>query len=354
MLRVISNLTTEQDWRLVTIAGVVCFLASLTAVRLFNRACAGEGRARSTWIVLAGVAGGCGIWTTHVIAMLAHDPGLPVAYNVSWIALSLVVAVAVSMCGLAIAAYGQNRRGAALIGGGIVGAAIACAYVLGMWALVLPGRVTWSFDLVLASIVIGVLLGALALAVAVHSVDQRGSLAAAILLTLAIVFLHVIATSAVAIVPDPARVVDALSWSPTALATVAAGAALAILTTSLVTALADHSLDKQSVLLSTALNNMSQGLLMLHHSGRVIVCNDRYLEMYGLPAGSVTPGTPLRDVLSRRKAAGTFSGDPRHIRRQRSARGRRGQGDREGRRVGGPHDRHREPADGGRRLGLDP
>src|SRR5215475_6910078 len=99
MLRVISSLTTEHDWRLAIIAGVVCFLASLTAVRLFNRACAGEGHARLTWIVCAGVAAGCGIWTTHFLALLGYDPGLPTAYSIGLTALSLVTAAAASAGG---------------------------------------------------------------------------------------------------------------------------------------------------------------------------------------------------------------------------------------------------------------
>src|SRR5262249_17966246 len=103
---------------------------------------------------------------------------------------------------------------------------------------------------------------------------------------------------------------DALSLSPASLAVAIASAAIAVLGLSLISAFADRRLVKQSLLLSTALNNMSQGLLMLHRSGRVIVCNDRYLQMYGLQPGCVEPGTPLRDVLSARKKVGTFSGDP--------------------------------------------
>jgi methyl-accepting chemotaxis protein/PAS domain-containing protein len=183
-------------------------------------------------------------------------------------------------------------------------------HYLGMWAVELPGHVTWSFDLVLASIALGMLFGSLASATAVRDGNRRSTLVAAILLTLAIVSHHFTAMGAFEIVPDPTRVIDALSLSPASLALAVASAATAVLGLSLISAFTDRRLVKQSLLLSTALNNMSQGLLMLHRSGRVIVCNDRYLQMYGLQAGSVGPGTPLRDVLSARKKAGTFSGDP--------------------------------------------
>ena len=91
MYRVFSCLTTEHDWRLVILAGVLCFLASLTAFNLFYRARATQGRARVTWSLIAGVATGCGIWATHFIAMLAYEPGIATAYNVGLTALSLMV-----------------------------------------------------------------------------------------------------------------------------------------------------------------------------------------------------------------------------------------------------------------------
>lgn len=34
--------------------------------------------------------------------------------------------------------------------------------------------------------------------------------------------------------------------------------------------------------LLTALNNMSEGLCMFDSSARLILCNERYIEMYGL------------------------------------------------------------------------
>ena len=37
MFRILTCLTTQHDWRLVVVAGAVCFLASVTAITLFNR-----------------------------------------------------------------------------------------------------------------------------------------------------------------------------------------------------------------------------------------------------------------------------------------------------------------------------
>jgi len=66
----------------------------------------------------------------------------------------------------------------------------------------------------------------------------------------------------------------------------------------------------QARLLRAALNNMTQGLCMFDNAGRLILCNERYVELYGLRADQAQPGTPLRDLLLRRSKAGTFIGDP--------------------------------------------
>jgi methyl-accepting chemotaxis protein/PAS domain-containing protein len=66
----------------------------------------------------------------------------------------------------------------------------------------------------------------------------------------------------------------------------------------------------QARLLRSALNNMSQGLCMFDSSARLVLCNERYIEMYHLRPEHAHAGTPLRDLLLHRLAADNFSGDP--------------------------------------------
>ena len=60
--------------------------------------------------------------------------------------------------------------------------------------------------------------------------------------------------------------------------------------------------------LDTAINNMTQGLVLFDSNERLIVCNDRYIEMYGLSRGVVKPGCSFRDLIAHRKATGSFNG----------------------------------------------
>ena len=54
--------------------------------------------------------------------------------------------------------------------------------------------------------------------------------------------------------------------------------------------------------LALALNNMSQGVVMFDASGRVVVCNKRYLDIYGLSPDVVKPGARLIDIVRHRHA----------------------------------------------------
>src|SRR5215831_8241110 len=257
MFRVLTCLTGEHDLRLVALAGVICFLASCAAVSVMHRAIATHGRARTIWTATAGAATGCGIWATHFIAMLAYNPGIVVGYGLVLTALSLVAAIAVTSIGLALAVNGRAGWSAPA-GGAIVGGGVACMHYLGMWALELPGRVTWAPGLVAVSIALGIAFAAPAVTLARRAGGLKYSAAAAVLLTLAIVSHHFTAMGAVEIVADPARQIDALILSPDALALTIAATAFALLGMSIVASLSDrrakHLLRDRNLLLDAALN----------------------------------------------------------------------------------------------------
>ena len=309
MFRTLTCLTTQHDWRLVLVAAIVCFLSILTAITLFHRARSTAGRASAMWIVAAGVATGCGIWATHFLAMLAYQPGIPIAYDINLTILSLVAAALVTAGGLAVAVIFPARWGAP-IGGGVIGAGVACMHYLGMAAVELPGHVEWDVPLVVASIVLGMVLGMAALFVAVRWDGVRALLASALLLTLAIVSHHFTAMGAVDIVPDPALTFTALSLSPGSLAIAVASVAVAILGMSLISAAADRRLDDKGRLLGIALDNMTQGVVMFDTNARLIVCNDQYRTMYGLSPDVVKPGAALIDVIRDRISSGNLRRDP--------------------------------------------
>ena len=63
---------------------------------------------------------------------------------------------------------------------------------------------------------------------------------------------------------------------------------------------------EHQILLDTVLNNMSLGVLMFDKDARLVFCNQRYIEMYGLSPSVVIPGCGLRELLRHRAAVGSL------------------------------------------------
>jgi diguanylate cyclase (GGDEF)-like protein/PAS domain S-box-containing protein len=65
----------------------------------------------------------------------------------------------------------------------------------------------------------------------------------------------------------------------------------------------------EKYLLDTALQNMPHGLCMYERDGRIILFNDRYARLMGMPPTDLK-GLSLLDIFRLRKASGHLSGDP--------------------------------------------
>jgi diguanylate cyclase (GGDEF)-like protein/PAS domain S-box-containing protein len=281
-------------------------------VSLFHRAHATTGRVQFVWLSLDAAAAGCGIWATHFIAMLAYDPAVGASYNLVLTVLSLLIAILITGAGMGTALLDLGRW-TAVLGGAIVGAGIAAMHYTGIMALELPGRITWVPSLIVASVVLGIGFGALALNFAARRDDWRNTLLAVVLFAIAIVSTHFTGMGAVLVMPDPTRVADAGSLSQAVISLLVAGATTTILGIFLVAALSDRrskrELEDQKILLDTALENMLQGLCMYDADGYIRLFNERYTKMMGVSAASIK-GVSLLDLLKQRKAAGELAGNP--------------------------------------------
>jgi diguanylate cyclase (GGDEF)-like protein len=332
LLRVYACIAQEHDLRLVVVAGVICLLSSCIAFAAFDQACRDAAR-KLLWTELAAVVAGLGIWATHFVAMLAYQPGLRVGYELSTTLLSVCAAIFVTGLGWAIAL--GRRRGMALLGGAVVGGGVGTMHYIGMAAVKVAGFMVWDSTLVIASVVIGIAMAAVALWV--HRL-ARPKLArlAPVVLTLAICALHFTAMAAASIYPSnaievPPSSVDsetlAIAITAGILVIFCVGFAVIVLERRLAntrlaeaeqrTALADEilrgaaerealtaELEREAVIRSAALEHMAQGLSMHDKDNRLVTCNRQYAELWGLPDELLVPGTSMTDILSHLIATG--------------------------------------------------
>src|SRR5262245_47334698 len=87
-------------------------MAAYTSFRIYPRATRRSRRdyyhRRLAWLAMTGLSTGAGIWSTHFVAMLAYNPGLPIAYDPALTLASLVIAIGVTTGGYLVAAKGQE------------------------------------------------------------------------------------------------------------------------------------------------------------------------------------------------------------------------------------------------------
>lgn len=69
-------------------------------------------------------------------------------------------------------------------------------------------------------------------------------------------------------------------------------------------------LNRQNQRLTFAISNMTQGLCVWDPGTRLVICNDQWIQMYGMSPEVVKPGKTLREVLKHRIEVGGFKGDP--------------------------------------------
>jgi diguanylate cyclase (GGDEF)-like protein/PAS domain S-box-containing protein len=72
---------------------------------------------------------------------------------------------------------------------------------------------------------------------------------------------------------------------------------------------AENEIKRQEEQLNAALDNISQGVCMFDASQRLIICNKKYADIYGLTDEQTKPGTPLQAILEHRIASGNAPED---------------------------------------------
>ena len=201
MLTVYNCIVNEHDFRLVGLAAIICALASFAAMTLLHHVRKSSGHMWFVWLAVSATATGFGIWATHFIAMLAFSPGIPSGYNIGLTVLSLIAAIMLTGVGLGVG-VSKALPGSTWLGGAIVGGGIASMHYTGMAAFEIAGWIIWDPKLVVASIALGALIGALALPVGLRGDMIKWRAYGALLLTVAICSHHFTAMGAVSIVPD--------------------------------------------------------------------------------------------------------------------------------------------------------
>lgn len=247
MLKVLQCFTVDHDYRYTVAAVFICMLGSFVTIRLFSRARLATGLQKVNWLFLAGVNGGASIWTTHFVAMLGYVAVGEVGYDPSLTGMSLLVAITAATAGFGISAYG-GRSALVEAGGMILGLGIAAMHYTGMAAYSVQGIILQDKTYVIASLVLGAVLGAVAVNRVARPVNWFCQYSAVTFLILAIAAMHYTGMASISFIFDP-RMVIAENLLPPA---VMGSSAVALTLVLLAVGLSTYVIDTQSTLQAVA------------------------------------------------------------------------------------------------------
>lgn len=213
MLHILNCIAIDHDWRYVAVAVLICVVGSFLTIRLFSRARRAAGLERAIWIFLAGFIGGTTTWTTHFLAMLGYHAGGVAAYGGALTLLSLVIAVATAVAGIAISTY-ASRSALVEAGGVILGLGIAAMHYTGMAAYDIRGAIVWDQAYVFSSLVLAAFFGAVATNRVVRPVSRFCRYGGPIAMVVGIGSTHFVGMAAMSVTLDPTVSAAAETISP--------------------------------------------------------------------------------------------------------------------------------------------
>jgi NO-binding membrane sensor protein with MHYT domain len=163
----------SYDYRLVTLSVVLALFASYAALDLAGRVTAAQGRMRAIWLSGGTAAMGLGIWAMHHVGMLALGMPMPVFYHLPTVMLSLLAAIVASGIALFVVSRPTMNVWQEIAGSVVMGSGIAAMHYVGMAAMRCSAAIVYDLSIVALSIVLAIVISLVALRLTFRVRDKK-------------------------------------------------------------------------------------------------------------------------------------------------------------------------------------
>jgi two-component system, sensor histidine kinase and response regulator len=204
----LTTLSSSYGAGLIALSILIAIFASYAALDLAGRTAAAVGKLRFAWLACGALAMGLGIWSMHYVGMLALRLPVPVLYDLPTVLLSLLAAVLASAIALWVVSGKRLRVLSMTIGSLFMGAGIAAMHYTGMAAMRLPAMCHYNRAIVGASILIAVVVSAVALLLSFYfrgttKEFNAGKMLSAVVMGFAVAAMHYTGMASVSFVASP-------------------------------------------------------------------------------------------------------------------------------------------------------
>lgn len=277
----VNQMLGTYDYRLVILSYLVATLASYIALDITGRLrdLSNTNLSTTLWLLGGAIAMGSGIWSMHFIGMLAFSiPSMTMVYNVNWTGISMVVAVAASGFALGILSIKKITNAHIVLGGIILGLAIASMHYTGMEAMKTDMDIHYLPFLFSLSIIIAIIASQVALwlalksTVVVATLRFRLKFVSAFIMGAAICGMHYTGMSAAVFTHNLANhlPLDAAGLSPQMMSITIASVSFIILGVAFIASTYKESLNQQLLLTARQAGMAEVASTVLHNVGNIL------------------------------------------------------------------------------------
>lgn len=258
-------LSSSHDPRVVICSVLLAAFASFVTLDLARRVRTPDRTVARFWWAGGSLSMGTGIWSMHFVGMLGFQVGVPLGYQTFTTFASWLAAMVASGIALAIAAREKLTAGTWVLGSLSMAAGICGMHYIGMAALVIEPGIVWDWPMVAASAAIALAASAVALGLffgmrRVHGARARWlQVAAAVVMGLAISGMHYTAMAAAGF-PAGALCLSADQLSGVGLGGLVGGAAMLMLTATMLTSIHDARMQAREARLASSLRTANEKL----------------------------------------------------------------------------------------------
>jgi two-component system sensor histidine kinase/response regulator len=312
-------MTSTLNYWTVALSLLIAILASYAALDIAGRATAAAGRMRTTWLVGGAASMGLGIWSMHYIGMLAFSLPVAVFYHVPTVVVSLFAAMLASGVALVVASRAKWSWAGSIAASVVMGGGIASMHYIGMAAMRLPAMMRWNYGIVALSVVIAVVVSLVAMWLAFRFRDETREIAplkiaSAVVMGFAVVAMHYTGMAAATFMPsslavDLERAVAISSVGVTGIILVT----VAALVFASLTSVLDRRMSAQSRTLRASeerhrrfFERSPSGIYQTTLDGRLVDCNTAFARILGYESREECLARPMSEHYSVAADRGEF------------------------------------------------
>lgn len=259
-------LVSQYDYILVVVSFIVAILASYTALNMAGRVSTSTGASAWIWLTGGGIAMGIGIWAMHFIGMLAMDISMSMRYEPLLTVISMFIAIGSSLFALWLVSAPRLNLQRLIPGSIVMGLGIVAMHYTGMAALQVSPAIVWNMNWVALSVVIALAASFAALWLTFRLRHEAAQVAlmrfgAAILMGIAIAGMHYTGMTAVQFPQQ--HIMGNSGFSNNWLAILVSMMAFSVLGITLLVSMFDARLQARTSLLATSLAAANRELARL-------------------------------------------------------------------------------------------